>query len=231
VPELDTHFHRELTAFEQSLLDIGDRVERMIGLAVRAVTSPDPSLVETVLAEDAVVDRLYLEAHERWVNLMARQQPVASDLRLLAALLSLNITLERCGDQCVNIAKMSALTEGLPRSERIVAMITEMGDLVRPMIRTALEALIRRDADEARLLPAMDEPVDRLNRGMYREVVACGPDEPLLEWATRMLMVSRALERIGDQAVDIGEQVVFLVTGAFQEFDETEVGSDLPGDR
>ena len=62
-------------------------------------------------------------------------------------------------------------------------------------------------------------------------IVACGPDEPLLEWATRMLMVSRALERIGDQAVDIGEQVVFLVTGAFQEFDETEVGNDLPGDR
>lgn len=225
MPELDTHFHRELASFEQSLLDIGDKVERMIGLAVRAVTAPDPALAESVIAEDGVVDRLYLEAHDRWVNLMARQQPVASDLRLLAALLSLNITLERCGDQCVNIAKMTTLTEGLPRSERIVSMITEMGDLVQPMIRTAFEALIRRDAEEARLLPAMDDPVDRLNRRMYREVVACGPDEALLEWATRMLMVSRALERIGDQAVDIGEQVVFVVTGAFQEFEED--GKDL----
>lgn len=220
MPEPDTHFHRELADFEQSMLDIGDRVERMIGLAVRAITVPDLGLSETVILEDGVVARLYLQAHDRWVHLMARQQPVASDLRLLAALLQLNITLERCGDQCVNIAKMASLTDGLPRSERIVAMLTEMGDLVQPMIRTALESFIRRDADEARLLPAMDEPVDRLNRRMYREVVACGPEEKLLEWATRMLMASRALERIGDQAVDIAEQVVFLVTGAFHEFEE-----------
>ncbi len=95
-----------------------------------------------------------------------------------------------------------------------------MADLVRPMLRTAAGAFLRRDADEARLLPAMDEPVDRINRNMYREVVACGSDPRLLEWATHMMMAARALERIGDQAVDIGEQVVYLVTGEYQEFSE-----------
>jgi phosphate transport system protein len=95
-----------------------------------------------------------------------------------------------------------------------------MGDLVRPMIRTGVEALVRRDLEEARLLPAMDEPVDRLNRNMYKEVVDCGPDPAMLEWATRMMMVSRALERIGDQVVDIAEQTAFLLTGEMMEFGE-----------
>ncbi|HEY7565786.1 MAG TPA: PhoU domain-containing protein, partial [Acidimicrobiia bacterium] len=126
----------------------------------------------------------------------------------------------RMGDQCVNIAKLAQVTFGLPRSDRIVAQIREMGDLVRPMIRTGVEAFVRRDVDEARLLPAMDEPVDRLNRNLYKEVVDCGSDPQLLEWATRMMIVSRALERIGDQVVDVGEQVVYLVTGELQEFGE-----------
>ncbi|HEX5671753.1 MAG TPA: PhoU domain-containing protein, partial [Acidimicrobiia bacterium] len=130
---------------------------------------------------------------------------------------------ERMGDQCVNIAKMAQVTFGLPRSERIIAQIREMGDLVRQMIRTGVEALVRRDIDEARLLPAMDEPVDRLNRNMYREVVECGPDPSLLEWATRMMMVSRALERIGDQVVDIAEQTAFLLTGEMMEFNENGI--------
>jgi len=151
---------------------------------------------------------------------MARQQPMGGDLRLMSALLHLNVTLERTGDQCVNIAKLARLSEGLPMRSQIIEQIREMADLVRPMIRTAAEAFVRRDADEARLLPAMDEPVDRINRLMYREVVECAPDGKLIEWATHMMMAARALERIGDQAVDIGEQVVFLVTGEFHEFSE-----------
>jgi phosphate transport system protein len=124
------------------------------------------------------------------------------------------------GDQCVNIAKLAQVTYGLPRSERIVAQIREMGDLVRPMIRTGVDALVRRNLEQARQLPFMDEPVDRLNRNMYKEVVDCGPDPQVLEWATRMMMVSRALERIGDQVVDIAEQTAFLLTGEMMEFTE-----------
>ncbi|GIU92693.1 MAG: phosphate transport system regulatory protein PhoU [Acidimicrobiia bacterium] len=220
MPDVRSHFHQELERLEQAVLDVSDRCDRMIGMAVEAVCAGDLELAERVVAEDNEIDRIYLDSHDRWIELMARQQPMGSDLRLMSVILHLNVTLERSGDQCVNIAKMAQVTEGLPRSERIVSQIREMGDLVRPMLRTAVHAFIRRDAEEARLLPAMDEPVDRINRNMYREVVACGPDPKLLEWATRMMMVSRALERIGDQAVDIGEQVVFLVTGEYHEFSE-----------
>lgn len=215
-----SHFHTELEALEQTMLDVADRAERMVAMAVEALARPDLALATTVMHEDLEIDRIYLDTHKRWMNLMARQNPVGGDLRLMSSLLHLNTTLERMGDQCVNISKIAQVTEGLPRSERIIAEIREMGDLVRPMVRLAAQAFVRRDVQEARLLPAMDEPVDRINRNMYREVVACGPDPELLEWATHMMMVSRALERIGDQAVDIAEQVLFLVTGEFQEFQD-----------
>ncbi|HSJ28034.1 MAG TPA: phosphate signaling complex protein PhoU [Acidimicrobiia bacterium] len=220
-----THFHKELEDLEAQMLDIADRAERMVGQAVEALVTGDEQLAAAVVAEDDDVDRAHHAIHTRWINLMARQQPMGGDLRLMSAVLHLNQTLERTGDQCVNIAKLARLTTGLPTSDRITEQIREMGDLVRPMIRTASHAFVRRDADEARLLPAMDEPVDRINRGMYREVVACGPDPRLLEWATHMMMAARALERIGDQAVDIGEQVVFLVTGEMHDFNEEAFGS------
>jgi phosphate transport system protein len=161
---------------------------------------------------------------------MARQQPMGGDLRLMSALLHLNVTLERTGDQCVNIAKLAQLADGLPVRQQMVEQIREMSDLVRPMIRTAAESFVRRDADEARLLPAMDEPVDRINRLMYREVVECAPDPGLIEWATHVMMAARALERIGDQAVDIGEQVVYLVSGDYQGFTEQVFENRAPAD-
>lgn len=215
-----SHFHQELEGLEQVMLDIAEQAEGMVGASVEALVTQNEELASEVVAHDDDLDRKHNEVHGRWINLMARQQPMGSDLRLMSAVLHLNMTLERTGDQCVNIAKLARLTGGLPTSDRVVEQIREMADLVRPMIRTAAQAFVRRDADEARLLPAMDEPVDRINRRMYREVVACGPDPKLLEWATHMMMAARALERIGDQAVDIGEQVVFLVTGDFHDFNE-----------
>jgi phosphate transport system protein len=149
------------------------------------------------------------------------------DLRRMAVLLHLNITFERMGDQCVNIAKITKLNAGLPTSERICDLITEMGDLVRPMIRTAIEAFVRKDLDEARLLPAMDEPVDRINANMYREAVEVSDDKGLLEWATKMILVSRALERVGDQSVDFAEQTAYLITGDRLAFDEKGLARSL----
>lgn len=214
------HFHKELADLEQTLLNVADQAEQMVQMAVDAVCIPDMDLAARVMALDVQIDRTYLDTHNRWINLMALQQPMASDLRMMSVLLHLNVTLERMGDQCVNIAKLAQVTYGLPRSEAIIASIREMGDLVRPMIRAGIEAFVRRDIDEARLLPAMDEPVDRLNRNLYKQVVECGSDPQLLEWATRMMIVSRALERIGDQVVDIAEQVAFLLTGELQEFED-----------
>lgn len=218
--EIRSRFHKELTDLEETLLTVADQAEQMVALAVDAVCVPDMDKAARVMALDQWVDRTYLEVHNRWMAVMALQQPIAGDLRMMSVLLHLNTTLERMGDQCVNIAKLAQVTFGLPRSERIVAQIREMGDLVRPMIRTGVDALVRRDLEQARLLPAMDEPVDRLNRNMYKEVVDCGPDSQVLEWATRMMMVSRALERIGDQVVDIAEQTAFLLTGEMMEFTE-----------
>jgi phosphate transport system protein len=218
-----THFHAELESLEQAIHEIGDRAYALIGQSVRALVDGDVDLAAQVKAGDEVIDQMYLDVHNKWINLMARQQPMGQDLRLMSVLLHMNVTLERTGDQTVNIARFAEFTQRLPRSDRVVEQIVEMGDLVGPMLLTAIESFVRRDADEARLLPAMDEPVDRINRNMYREVVASGQDPGLLEWATHMMMAARALERIGDQAVDIGEQVVFLVTGEFTEWNEEAI--------
>ncbi len=211
-------FHAALKSLEETTLSMADRVETMVGMAVRALVTSDQDLVSEVIASDDIVDGLYMDIRARWMQIMARQQPMGRDLRMMAAILELNNTLERMGDQSVNIARIARVTAGLPREETILAKVQEMGDLLKPMIRTAIDAFVRRDADECLLLPAMDVPVDVLNRGMWKHVVACGHDSQLLEWATRMILVSRALERVGDQAVDIGEQVAFLMTGDHQEF-------------
>lgn len=224
------HFHQELEALEQKVLNVVDRAERMVEMAVESVTTGDLELAQRVIGMDDEIDQIYFDVHQQWTNLMARFQPLGSDLRKMAVLLQLNITFERMGDQCVNIAKTTQFNEGLPRVERICEQIREMGDLVRPMIRTAVEAYVRKDVDEARLLPAMDQPVDRLNANMYKETVAVSDNKLLLEWATKMMMVSRALERIGDQAVDFAEQAAYLVTGERANFNEKGMSRTIDGD-
>jgi len=220
IKDTNIHFHHELDELERKVLGMVDRAEQMVEMAVEAVTEDDIELANRVIDLDNGIDETYLEVHRDWTALMARNQPLGSDLRRMTVLLQLNSTFERMGDQCVNIAKIARFNSGLPRVERICDQIREMGDLVRPMIRTAIESYVRADLDEARLLPAMDQPVDRLNANMYKETVAVGNNPDLLEWATKMLMVSRALERVGDQAVDFAEQAAYLITGERAEFVE-----------
>jgi phosphate transport system protein len=224
IADTNLHFHQVLEALEHNVLGMVDRAETMVEMAVEAVISGNLELADRVIGMDDEIDETNFQVHQQWVGLMARFQPLGSDLRRMSVLLQLNATFERMGDQCVNIAKITQFNQGLPRVERICEQIREMGDLVRPMIRTAIEAYVRQDLDEARLLPAMDQPVDRLNANMYKEIVAVGNDPGMLEWATKMLMASRALERVGDQAVDFAEQTVYLITGERVEF--VKVGSD-----
>ena len=216
--DTNLHFHQGLESLEQHVLGMVDRAEQMVAMAVEAICTSDVELAAEVIKLDDEIDRTYIDVHVQWTNLMARFQPLGSDLRKMTVLLQLDQTFERMGDQCVNIAKATKLNEGLPRVERMAEQIREMGDLVRPMIRTAIEAYVRQDLDEARLLPAMDQPVDRLNANMYKEIVAVGNNPQMLEWASKILMVSRALERIGDQAVDFAEQTAYLITGERAEF-------------
>ena len=216
------HFHDELLALEAAVGEEGELAERAIGAAVEALAGPDGGLADRVILEDDAIDERYLDVERRVLDLLARQTPVASDLRLVSAILHINLHLERVGDMAVNIAKITNVTRTLPRADSILAALGEMGDVVRPMLRTSMEAFARRDLDLARRLPSMDDPVDRLNRGMYREVAACAGDQDLLEWAAHMMVVSRQLERVGDHAVDIAEQVAFLLTGEFHEFSDDD---------
>jgi phosphate transport system protein len=219
------HFHDELKTLEQELVLMAGMAERAVGKAVDALVTDDGALAEDVVAADADIDEKYLLIHQKWLETMALQTPVAIDLRLMSSVLHLLVTLERMGDQAVNIAKVVRSIEGHAREPMILEHLREMGDLVQPMVRTALEAFVQRDLGLALRLPEMDEPVNRLNRSMTQEVANCAPDQDVLEWAVPMLMVSRALERVGDQAVDIAEQVAFLLTGEFQEFTRPDTES------
>jgi phosphate transport system protein len=145
-------------------------------------------------------------------------------------MLHINLHLERIGDQAVNIAKIYRSIKDLPSSATIVAHLREMGDVVAPMIRTAMEAFSKRDLDLCLRLPEMDDPVDRLNLGMYKEVAMLASDPRALDWGLRMILVARQLERVGDHAVDIGEQVGFLLTGEFREFTDASHPVHLTSD-
>ncbi len=213
-----SRFHDELEQLEIDVQTMGELAERAVGLAVDALAHGDEALAANVIESDDRIDERYLSVENRTLQLFALQTPVAGDLRLMSVILHANLHLERIGDQAVNVAKIFRSVRDLPTSSVILAHIREMADVVRPMIRTAMEAFARRDLNLCLRLPEMDDPVDRLNLGMYKEVAALADDEPRLNWGLRMLLVARQLERVGDHSVDIGEQVGFLLTGEFREF-------------
>jgi phosphate transport system protein len=212
------HFHEELEALELEILGMGELAERAVSRAVHALVHGDVDEAGEVIAADDDIDERYMDIESRALNLLALQTPVATDLRLISAIIHVNLHLERIGDMGVNIAKIFTSVADLPTNATIVQHIREMDDVVRPMIRVALEAFSHRDLELCLRLPIMDDPVDRLNLGMYEEVAALAGDPAALDWGLRMNMVARQLERVGDHAVDIGEQVGFLLTGEFREF-------------
>ena len=212
------HFQEELEGLEIEILAMGEFAERSVGRAIDAFVSRDPALAQSVIDSDDEIDDRYLDVEHRTIQLLALQTPVATDLRLLSAMLHINLHLERIGDQSVNIAKIFLSVKDNLGSQTVFSNIQEMGDIVRPMIRTAIEAFRTRDLELCLKLPEMDDPVDRLNLGMYEEVAALRSDPERLEWGLRMLVLARNLERVGDNAVDVAEQVGFLMTGEFREF-------------
>jgi phosphate transport system protein len=216
--ETRTRFHQELEALERDICTLGDLAQQAVGDAVRALVSRDSELARRVVEGDDEIDRRYIDIERRVLDLLALQTPVASDLRLVSVIMHVNLHLERVGDQAVNIAKMAEATKDLPTDATILSHLQEMADIVRKMILTAIDAFTRRDLELCLQLPDMDDPVDALNRGMYRQVIGLASDPAALEWGIRMNVVARQLERVGDNAVDIAEQVGFLLTGEFREF-------------
>ena len=211
-------FQEELDQLEASLQEEGALVLRVLRGALNALAQRDVELADEVIAFDDDVDRRYVEIEEAIQSLLARQTPVATDLRLVLAMLHMNLHLERMADYCVTIAKLTKLVADVQGDPMLLQSLEEMGERAEEMLRVALDSFANRDLDGAESLVDLDELIDRSNRRFGErggEIVA----EPgLREWVLRMVIVSRTIERIGDHAVDIGEQTAFLLTAEFREF-------------
>jgi len=216
-----THYQEELDQLESRTLEGLDMVISALDRTIEAVEQQDVELAELIVADDDRIDGRYLEVNQAILTLLATQAPVATDLRLISALLHVAHSIERMGDQCVNVAKVIPLTgNDAPQRSEMVERIVRMGEQTRAMLSQAKKAFEARDVALARDLVKQDDLVDDLNKECFRIAVQVGEDADVREWAMTMMLVARALERIADNAVDIGEQVAFVVTGLFREFED-----------
>jgi phosphate transport system protein len=208
----------ELDTLQAMLMEEGDLVLRALRGANNALVERDPELADELIAFDDEVDERYLTIQRGIESLLARQTPVAGDLRHVLAILHNNLHLERMADYCVTIAKLTKLVYEIAPDGRLLEAFGEMAERGEEMIRVALQSFAERDVDRAESLVELDELIDRANRRVVQHVLALGGNPALREWGLRMIIVSRCLERIGDHAVDVGEQTAYLVTGEFREF-------------
>jgi phosphate transport system protein len=216
--EVRHHFHEALRDLEAQALGGLDLDVRQLDRVLEAISYQDVELAAMVVADDDQVDGRYLEVQQGVLSLLATQTPVATDLRLVAALLHIIRCIERIGDQCVNMAKLVPLSgHEQPKDKEILDAIERMGRLARSQLTQAKEAFAGRNVELAHDLVRQDAEINRLNRGIFKRAVEIGEDIEVREWAMLMILVARALERIGDNTVDIAEQVVFVVTGLFRE--------------
>ena len=211
-------FQEELNRLQANLQEEAELVLRCLRGALNALQEQDAELADEVIAFDDEVDERYLAIGQGIEQLLARQTPVAVDLRLVLAVLHINLGLERMADLCVTISKLTKLTAKLETDPALVEAFEEMGSRAEEMIRVAMRSFAERDAAAAESLVDLDELIDRANRRVVEHILDLGADRDLREWGLRMIVVSRCLERIGDHAVDIGEQTAYLVTGEFREF-------------
>jgi phosphate transport system protein len=214
-------FQQELATLEEQALGALDMVATALDRALETVQHQDVELASMVIADDDRIDGRYLEVHQGILSLFALQAPVATDLRVVAALLHVIKHVERMGDQCVNIAKLVPLAgHEPPADENMLADIAEMGAFARSQVVQCKHAFANRDVGLAQDLVRQDDEIDRLNRKIFRTALDLGDDADRREWAMHMMLIGRAIERIGDNAVDIGEQTAFVVTGLFREFED-----------
>jgi phosphate transport system protein len=212
-------FRESLKELEHQALGGLDLVVSQLDRALEAVAYQDVELAAMVVADDDRIDGRYLEVHQGVLSLLARQAPVATDLRVVAALLHVIRCVERMGDQCVNIAKLVPLSgHEQPKDAEILEAIERMGTLARQQVIQAKDAFAQRSDPLARALATQDGEINALNRLIFRRAVLIGDDPDLREWAMFMVLVARCLERVGDNTVDIAEQTVFVITGLFREF-------------
>jgi len=211
-------YQQSLDALEADLQELGAVALRAVRGALDALRTQDVELCDEVIAFDAEIDTRYHQIERSIERLLAQQGPVAGDLRLILAILHDGIHLERVGDQSVTIAKLTKVAADLEPGPQLVEGLVEMGERAAEMVQIALDAFAARDIASARSLHDLDELIDRTNRRVAHTVLEMAHAPETQEWGLRMIVVSRCIERIGDNAVDIGEQTAFLVTGEFVEF-------------
>ncbi|MGH3034970.1 MAG: phosphate signaling complex protein PhoU [Gaiellaceae bacterium] len=212
-------FQEELQQLEAALHEEGDLVLRALRGCLNSLAEQDVELADEVIAFDDEVDAAYVAIEQGIESLLARQTPVAIDLRLVLAVLHINLHLERMADYCVTVAKLTKLVHETEPEPTLMEAFEEMGARAEEMIRVALDSFAERDVERAEALVDLDELIDRGNRRVVQHLLRIGSDDPEYhEWGLRMIIVSRCLERIGDHAVDIGEQTAYLVVGEFREF-------------
>ena len=216
-----THFQEELAGLERAALGGLDLVANALDRALETIMNHDIELASMVIADDDRIDGRYLEVHQGILSLLALQAPVAGDLRVVAALLHVIKHVERMGDQCVNMAKLVPLDgHEPPADQQMLDYIQSMGLQAREQVVQCGQAFERRDVLMAQDLVRQDDEIDRLNRAVFHHALEIGDDPDQREWAMHMMLVGRCIERVGDNAVDIGEQTAFVVTGLFREFED-----------
>jgi phosphate transport system protein len=216
------HFQDELRGLEGHALGGIDLVLEQLDRTLEALAHQDVELASMVILDDDRIDGRYLEVHQGVLSLLARQSPVAGDLRVVAALLHVIRNVERMGDQCVNICKLLPLSGNEPPTHpEILARLARMGEVARSEVSQSKHAFAERDVGLAEDLVRQDREVNQINRDIFRLALEAGEDIDTREWAMHMTLAARCLERIGDNAVDIGEQTAFVVTGLFREFSDS----------
>lgn len=218
--ETRSDFHEQLQELENEALTTADLAVMALDQVIEAVMTGDSELAQMVIDGDDRIDGRYLDVHQGILSLLARQSPVASDLRLVAALLHTIVHIERIGDLCVNIAKLVPLAEQAPgQGSEILAKIQAAAAQAGDQTRQAQVAFRERNLELAEDIVRQDDVIDRLNREVFTAALEIGgADLETREWAAHMMLIARYIERIGDHTVDIGEQIAFVISGEFREF-------------
>ena len=211
------HFREELRELEGRTLGGIDIALEHLDRTLTALADSDTELAAIVIGDADRLDGRCLEVYQSLLSLLARQTPVAGDLRLVAALLHVIVRIQRIDDQCVNICTLLSGREQSTQPE-LVALLLQMGALARSEAWEAKRAFEDRDARLAADLPRQDREISQIERQIFLRALDAGADIDMREWAMNTTLMARALARIGDNAVDIGEQAAFVVTGLFREF-------------
>jgi phosphate transport system protein len=206
------HFREELDALQGRLLEMGGLAEERVRAAVQGLVTRDPELLEKVLLGDEPINQLHIEIDKRCFRLLALHQPMATDLRAIVAAVKINTDLERVGDLAVNIAEAGTRYIGHPPVKTLID-IPQMADIAQAMLRDALDAFVKRDTRLAHQVLNEDDRLDALKTQVFRDLLTCMLRDPsTVEPSLDLILVSRHLERIGDHATNIAEDVIFMVS-------------------